>query len=388
MATINQDLRTVLLGDSIVSPLGFTAEENYQKVLQGQTALKAHQFGFSGQPYWAGVIAESKIDTAFRALGNPNDFSKLEKMSILAIEEALKKSNIDITAKDTQLIYCTTKGNIDLLDEEKQHNVPSQRVLLPELAKTIADFLGMANKPIVISSACISGLLGIIIADRFLRQGKWKNIIVAAGDLVSEFTLSGFGSFNALDDETCKPFGKNRKGINIGEAAAALVLTRAEQDDKHTIQVTRGAVSNDANHISAPSRTGDGLYQCINKVLQDKDASVTTPDFISAHGTATVYNDAMESWAIHRASLSDIPMHSLKPYFGHTLGASGLLESILAVYSLRNNELIPIKGFSESGVPKTINPIREKTEKPLNSCLKTSSGFGGCNAAVLFQKMT
>ncbi len=387
MATINQALRTVLLGDSIVSPLGFTTEENYENVLKGQTALKSHRFSFSDQSYWAGVIAASKVDNAFKQIGNPKAYSKLEKMSILAIDQAAKKSDLDLTCSDNQLVYCTTKGNIDLLDEKKQNGIPENRVLLPELAKTIGDFFGMPNRPIVVSSACISGLLGIIIADRFLKQGKWKNVIVAAGDLVSEFTLSGFGSFNALDDETCKPFGKNRKGINIGEAAAALVLTRAEQDDKHTIQVIKGAVSNDANHISAPSRTGDGLYQCISKVLRGEDASVTTPDFISAHGTATVYNDAMESWAIHRASLNEVPMHSLKPYFGHTLGASGLLESILAVYSMKNNELIPIKGFTESGVPKEINPIREKTAKQINSCLKTSSGFGGCNAAVLFQKI-
>lgn len=382
MATINQDIATVLHGESIISPLGFSTSENYKKVINGQSALKAHQFESEGDQYWAGVIADQKVDNAFAQLGNPSKYSKLEKMSILAIDQAVKKSNIDLSDSATQLIYCTTKGNIDLLDTSKLKDIPAERVLLPELAKSIAGFFRMSNKPIVVSSACISGLLGIIIADRFLKQGKWKNIVVAAGDLVSKFTLSGFGSFNALDEETCKPFAKDRKGINIGEAAAALVLTR-EQTNENSIRVVKGAVSNDANHISAPSRNGDGLFQCIQSVLEDG----IKPDFVSAHGTATQYNDAMESWAMHRADLGKVPMHSLKPYFGHTLGASGLLESILAIQSLKNNQLIPLKGFTESGVPKQIAPISSVTDQPLYSCLKTSAGFGGCNAAVLFQKI-
>lgn len=388
MATLNQGKATILLGDCIISPLGFSSEKNFENILKGVSALKAHRFPFSNQEYWAGVIAETRVDNAFKKIGTPSKYSKLEKMSILAIQKAAQKSDLNLTDHDTLLIYCTTKGNIDLLDKSKKSDLPSERVLLPELARSIADFFNMQHRPIVVSSACISGLLGIIIADRFLKQGRWKNIVVAAGDLVSEFTLSGFDSFNALDKKTCKPFGKDRKGINIGEAAAALVLTLAEQEDKQKVQVVKGAVSNDANHISAPSRTGNGLFQCIEKVLHSETDGPHTPDFISAHGTATLYNDAMESWAIHRSELSDVPMHSLKPYFGHTLGASGLLESILAVYSLRNNQLIPIRGFTESDVPKKITPIREVTEKPLYSCLKTSSGFGGCNAAVLFQKMT
>jgi 3-oxoacyl-[acyl-carrier-protein] synthase-1 len=150
--------------------------------------------------------------------------------------------------------------------------------------------------------------------------------------------------------------------------------------------VLSGAVSNDANHISGPSRTGDELCNCIKQSLSDANLSPDDIDFISAHGTATLYNDEMESKAIAAAQLTAPPVNSLKAFYGHTLGAAGLIESIISLESLMQNTVIPTKGFEEMGVSKHINICDKIINAPLQHCLKTASGFGGCNAAVIFSK--
>ena len=147
-----------------------------------------------------------------------------------------------------------------------------------------------------------------------------------------------------------------------------------------------GAVSNDANHISAPSRTGEELSYAINKTLEEAHLPATAIDFISAHGTATVYNDEMEAKAITLANLQNAPVNSLKGYYGHTLGAAGLIESIVSIHSLKENVIIPTLGFEEMGVSSPINICTGLLRGDFKNCLKTASGFGGCNAAVVFGK--
>ncbi len=149
------------------------------------------------------------------------------------------------------------------------------------------------------------------------------------------------------------------------------------------ITVGEGFSTNDANHISGPSRTGEGLYLAISRVLKRSQAAI---DFISAHGTATPYNDEMESMAITRTGLQNVPVNSFKGYWGHTLGAAGVIESIMGIYSLRNGILFSTKGFSEPGVSNPLNIISKSESREINNCLKIASGFGGCNAAILFQK--
>jgi 3-oxoacyl-[acyl-carrier-protein] synthase-1 len=216
-----------------------------------------------------------------------------------------------------------------------------------------------------------------------LAAGLYKNIVVAAGDIVSEFTLSGFKAFNALSDEPCKPFDADRKGINLGEAAAAIVLS-TEQMKSSDIKIINGASSNDANHISGPSRSAEGLYQSVMHTIENFPADQI--DFVSAHGTATLYNDEMEAIAFSRAGLLNIPINGLKGYYGHTLGAAGLVETIISLESLRQNKLIATAGFEKKGVSENIQIISKTESKEINTVLKTSSGFGGCNASILFSK--
>jgi 3-oxoacyl-[acyl-carrier-protein] synthase I len=206
------------------------------------------------------------------------------------------------------------------------------------------------------------------------------------GDLVSKFTVSGFKVLNALSNEPCKPFDQNRKGVNLGEGAATIILSNKALQNQENIVVKAGFSSNDATHISAPSRVGEGLLKAINKISENND--LQNIGFISAHGTATLYNDDMESQALERANLNNVPLHSLKGYFGHTLGAAGVIESVMGIASLKHNQTIVSRGFENSGTVQKLNPIKTITHSKLENFLKTSSGFGGCNAAVLFSKIS
>jgi 3-oxoacyl-[acyl-carrier-protein] synthase-1 len=138
--------------------------------------------------------------------------------------------------------------------------------------------------------------------------------------------------------------------------------------------------------ITFPSRTGEELSQVINKVIHDASVSANDINFISAHGTATIYNDEMEAKAFSLANLQGVPVNSLKAYYGHTLGAAGLIESIITIQSMKKNIVLPSKGFQQKGVTTGINICNTLQHVSLKNCLKTASGFGGCNAAVVFSK--
>lgn len=157
--------------------------------------------------------------------------------------------------------------------------------------------------------------------------------------------------------------------------------------EKAKIIVTGAASSNDANHISGPSRTGDGLLLAIEKTLKRAGKKATEIEFISGHGTATLFNDEMEALAVHGAGLQHVPMNSLKSYFGHTLGAAGLIESVIGIESMRSGQLIGTLNYKESGVSQAVNILATTSRQPISNCLKTAAGFGGCNAAILFEKI-
>ncbi len=373
---------TVYIGaNNIVSPLGFTTKENFGALLQGKTGVKQQYFSFSDTAFWCSKIEPKDIEQYFDVVSKGNAYTQLEKMCILSIRDVVQQSGIDFKNKENLLILSTTKGNIDVL-EGAYKNIDENRAYLPVFAKAVGDYFECINTPLLVSNACISGLLAIIIGKRLIESGNYKNVIVCGADKISEFVLSGFKSFNALSEAPCKPFDKNRVGINLGEAAASIVLS-AEKIG--TVKLSSGSSANDANHISGPSRNGDGLFQAISNTFVD--SKIKTVDFISAHGTATEFNDEMESIAFTRAGLQQALLNSIKGYYGHTLGAAGVLESIIAVQSMLSDTLICSAGFEQTGTSRELNIIKHTEKKTINSCLKTASGFGGCNAAALFEKI-
>jgi 3-oxoacyl-[acyl-carrier-protein] synthase-1 len=367
-----------------VTPLGFDPEHNFRALASGKTGLGIQHFPFSDNPFCVSKIDSEELNNSFEKIGHPQEYTKLEKMSLIAVDRVLQKSGIRLSDKRTLLIFSTTKGNIDLLSAG-QDNIPTDRVYLPALANVLRGFFKCAQAPLLLSNACISGLLALLVAGRMIRSGEYDHVVVAGADILSEFTLSGFQSFNALSGMPCRPYDANRNGINLGEAGAAVLLTNSKLHAGHMpIFLAGGASANDANHISGPSRTGEGLFRAVNQVIHQTGRS--KPDFVSAHGTATEFNDEMESIVFSRVGMSEVPLHSLKGYYGHTLGAAGLVETIVGFQSLRNNTLIASPGYLQNGVSHTLQVITATVEKKLNNFLKTASGFGGCNAAALFEK--
>ncbi len=213
-------------------------------------------------------------------------------------------------------------------------------------------------------------------------------MIVCGGDIISEFTPSGFQSFKAVSEQACRPFDVHRAGITLGEGVGTIILSTNKElvKEDNPVIFRGGANTNDANHISGPSRTGDGLYYAISNTLKEAGKTNSNIDYISGHGTATPYNDEMESKAISWAKLNHVPVNSLKGYWGHTLGAAGIIECIAGIHSIKENCLIKTFGYYEHGVSEQINVIKEFKETKVKNFLKTASGFGGSNAAAYFSE--
>lgn len=366
-----------------ITPLGFDVASNIEAILRGDSGIQLHQdIAAMPSPFYASVIADEKINSAFEKISTDTKYSRLEKMMILALEPIVKNSGLDLNSK-TAFILSTTKGNVTALKDASETSF--QNAHLNVLAQNVADFFGFQTTPIVISNACVSGILAISVAKRMIQSELYENIFVVAGDEVSEFVLSGFNAFQAMSDLPCKPYSKNRTGVSLGEATAAVLISAEAKNAK--IKVIGDSSINDANHISGPSRTGEGLFRSIKNAMKEAQINSNQIDYISAHGTATPFNDEMEAIAFSRLDLQNVPVNSLKGFYGHTLGASGLLETVIAIESANQNQLFESKGFDEIGVSERINVIDKNEEANIEYFLKTASGFGGCNTAVIFEKM-
>ena len=254
------------------------------------------------------------------------------------------------------------------------------------MADVIGSFFGFVNRPVVVSNACISGVLALSTAARMIDAGLYDHVVVAGGDLLSEFVISGFLSFQALSPEPCKPFDIARNGLSLGEGCGTIVLSSIFKKST-SITVSGSAITNDANHISGPSRTGEELALAIVRTLNEATLNPEEVNFVSAHGTATLYNDEMESKALGIVGLDPVPVNSFKGYWGHTLGAAGVIESVATIRSMESNLLFSSAGFDEPGVPVHLNVIKRNIRTPLQNCIKIASGFGGCNAAIVFRKI-
>jgi 3-oxoacyl-[acyl-carrier-protein] synthase-1 len=318
-------------------------------------------------------------------LANGSGVTRFEQLLIESVTEALQQTDLDVKDKKNILIVSSTKGNISLLETEEYSEELKKRIALTTSAKIVADHFGFENEPVVVSNACISGVLAIITGMRLLQAGVYENAIITGADTISRFILSGFQSFQALSGGVCKPFDKDHDGLNLGEGAGTIILS-VNKKYNGNIKVKGGSVSNDANHISGPSRTGKELSTAILKAMLDAGITAKEIDFISAHGTATVYNDEMEANALSISGLQSVPANSLKGYYGHTLGAAGLIESIISTQSLAEDLVLPTLGFNEAASPGKINVSAKAEQIDAINFLKTASGFGGCNAAVIFGK--
>jgi 3-oxoacyl-[acyl-carrier-protein] synthase-1 len=375
-------MRKVFAGhSSVITALGFTAEENYSALFRGECAITGEVF--HDLPATTARIRDSRIDDAYAARGVSPHTTRLEKLFILSIADSLERSKINTKSERTALVISTTKGNVG---ELSRRDDPESRVKLQDMADFIGQSLSFVRRPWVISNACISGLSAIACAKELIASGMIDHAVVSGGDVITDFVLSGFLSFRAISDIPCAPFDADRRGLSLGEGCASIVLTsdRSVIGNEPVIEVAGCATSNDANHISGPSRDGSGLYLAVKKAMEGARVSSRDITSVSAHGTGTAYNDEMESKAFTLASLQDVPLYSLKGSIGHTLGAAGVIESVIAAESVRRKEIIASKGYVKCGVPMPLNVCMSSGALENSVCLKTASGFGGCNAAIVF----
>ena len=222
--------------------------------------------------------------------------------------------------------------------------------------------------------------------ERLKREIETADAIVIGADILNKFVVSGFQSFKALSTDRCKPFDQNRCGLNLGEGAATIVLEQSDIVPHGAMQIVGTGNRNDANHISGPSRTGEGLFNAISDAISSRPSIREEISFINAHGTATPYNDDMESWAIDRSGMRHIPVNSLKGCFGHTLGAAGILECIISCMALEKNIILPTYGHDTKGVAKEITVNKQLCTGRGDAFLKIISGIGGSNAAIIYRR--
>ncbi|MCR2005085.1 beta-ketoacyl-[acyl-carrier-protein] synthase family protein [Bacteroides acidifaciens] len=393
---MEHSLNIYITAHTLITSLGFDIQENTEAIRACRSGIRIQEAGrISDSPLLASMIDAAELERRAKQM-QITDYTRMEQLFILAVQEVISQSGASLREPDCALLLSTTKGNVDLLSKQVASDelvasgesngssiqLPTDSpAFLWKMAERIGNFFGACNQVDVISNACISGVSALIVAKRQIESGRYKRVIVAGGDILSHFITSGFLSFRSVSAQRCRPYDIRRDGLSLGEACGAVLLET--QGNTNDIILSGGAVSNDANHISGPSRTGDGLALAISQAMEEAGVTPGDISFINAHGTATVYNDEMESKAIHLAGLSTVPVNSLKPYFGHTLGASGIIETILCMEQLKTGILYGTLGYETLGVPMPVAVYGTHQPMPMKCCVKTASGFGGCNAAVV-----
>lgn len=360
-----------IIADNIISPLGETSEGNYLSVKAGRSGIRAYEPGTCNIPegFYASLLLEDFETLALRSA----------QKAIANAQKTMGNARLELKGKRTAFILSSTKGNIE------------ENISLADSAQRIASQLGIDAKPIVVCNACISGLSALILGNRLIDSDLYDAAIVCGCDTPQQFILSGFQSLKALSPEPCRPFDMERMGLNLGEAAATLILSK-NPIQGNSWRMGDGFIRNDAFHISTPSKTADGLYLSLQRTLESFTKEISSAckqidlkehlAFINAHGTATLFNDQMESVAIGRAGLSDLPANAYKSFWGHTMGAAGILETIISMKAIDDDTILGTRGFSELGVSGKMNICAENRPTDKKGFIKMLSGFGGCNATI------
>ncbi len=352
------------LGTDIQTPLGdLTA--TLQAVRAQRSALGVPLTSLRGRELMQPVMGAMLQDEP-----NIEGYTLFESLCIRSAQRAIDQASID-TGNRCVLVLSSTKGDIW---------TPTATT-----ARRIAEALGITTTPIVVSLACTSGVAAQISAYRLLATGIYDTAVVIGADVLIEFVVSGFQCVHAISEKVCRPFDKNRDGLNVGEAVGTMVLS-TQTNKANAWCLLGGAIHNDANHISGPSRTAEGALRCLQDSLDLCRQNNVTDDLacVSVHGTATNYNDEMESIALHRAGLDTLPVSALKGYWGHTMGAAGIVETIVTMATLEAGWIPAVKGFEEQGTTYPIGVSNKERTTDKRTFVKLLSGFGGVNAAVVW----
>lgn len=390
--------RIFITGIGIITAIGNNANENRASLINGVCGINT-QTRYPSK--YSGSLPFGEISLTNDALRNKLGIhdpatTRTTLLAICAIEEAIHDAGLsteEITGRDTAFISATTVGGMSKT-EYLYHDVtaasdPSPYVSAYDVAAStifIQEHYGIKGYSNTINTACSSSANAVMLGARMLKGGMSERAIVGGVDCLSKMTINGFNALQILSDELCRPFDNNRKGLNLGEGAAFLVLEKEENCLHKNIyaEVKGYGNANDAYHASSTSENGDGPYLSMQEALRTAQLNAGDIGFISAHGTATENNDITESRAMMRL-FSDIPSFiSTKANIGHTLGAAGSVGAVCGALSISNEEIYPSLNFSEPIETTGLTPNLHYTKQPLKHAMVNAFGFGGnCTSLIL-----
>ncbi len=391
----------VVTGIGIISPYGVGLGCLQEGMLSGKSCLDRKKDAI--YPGFEGTIAQVGKFPLPPKFSKPG-YSRTDELAAIATADAIASSGCDPDAlRDAGLVMASTLGGLTEMDTGiaedpaawyRRAGGLSRAASYPfaHVADSVGAHFGIHGPRSAISVACASGAMAIALAANMLLDGAAPIMLAGGCDPLCPFTLSGFNSLQALDPNPCTPFDQNRKGLNLGEGAAVLVLetlATAAKRNANVLAVLRGwAMNNDAFHPTAPQKEGNGLADCIRLSMEMAEISADDISYVNAHGTGTPLNDSAEASAYEtafRGRKCPIPVSSTKSYFGHCLGAAGSLEAAITIMAIRAGALIPTLRLSDPIASSGIDWLRGEVKyQPLPSAMSASSGFGGSNTVLIF----
>ncbi|MDX1271881.1 beta-ketoacyl-[acyl-carrier-protein] synthase family protein [Bizionia paragorgiae] len=395
--------KIAITGMGIVSAIGHSVSENLDALLNSKpgitsiSSVKTHH----ANTIKVGEVKRSNADL-IKALQLPEhtNYTRTALLGCYAAKQAVQNANITaINSYRTGFISSTSVGGMDKTEIHLKGfatNKAVQKYIKSHHAgdstQKIADTLGIAGFVTTISTACSSAANAIMLGAKLIKSGRLDRVIVGGVDPLSKFTINGFKTLMILSESDCRPFDADRSGLNLGEAAAYLVLESqaiVEKENKKVLAYISGyANANDAFHQTASSETGEGAYLAMTQALKTAQLNPSQIDYINAHGTATANNDLSESVAIKRVFGETIPdFSSTKAFTGHTLAAAGAIEAVYSVLALQNQVVFPNLNFKTT-IPETgLQPVTTIKRKPIKHVLSNSFGFGGNCSTLIFSKL-
>ncbi|MBR4130482.1 MAG: beta-ketoacyl-[Bacteroidaceae bacterium] len=386
-------------GFGIICAIGNDAQSVLRSLQEGRTGIGAMRYLQSSHKELP--VGEVKLsnDEMKRMLGQDEKsiISRTVLMGAIAIRQALEHANLDLKGKRIALINGTTVGGMDIT-EHYFMQMKEDDALLPVLEKhdcgsstrEMADLAGLKDAEVcTISTACSSAVNAIILGSEMLKNNEADIIIAGGTEALSLFHLNGFNSLMILDKEQCRPFDKNRAGLNLGEGAAFVVLQKPENltNEQNPLAYIRGYGNRcDAFHQTASSEDGEGAFLAMSEALKMSGLEPQDIQYINAHGTGTPNNDASESAAIRRVFGEKIPpVSSTKGFTGHTTSASGSIEAVICILSLLKDFVPANLGWKEQD-EACIKPTTDNRQQTTENILCNSFGFGGNDSAVVISK--
>lgn len=391
--------KIVVTGMGIISSIGNSVEENFHSLIHSKSGItRVENFSTYLKDFIkVGEIKLSNEDLSERLnIVKENSYTRTSLLAIFAIKEAIKHFS-ETEISQMGLVSASTVGGMDKTEQyfyEYQNNISVRKYIhthnIGDITHQIADYFGLKSIVTALSTACSSSANAIITGCNLLRMGYLKQVIVGGSDPLSKFTINGFNSLMILSDTDCQPFDNNRKGLNLGEAGAYLVLETEENalKNNHKILATLSGWgnANDAYHQTASSADGEGAFLAMQKALSMANLSPSEIDYVNAHGTATQNNDLSESIALSRVFHSVPHFSSTKAFTGHTLATASSVEAIYSILAIQNGIVFPNLNFQTPMVEVDIKPQTEIKYKEINNVLSNSFGFGGNCSTLIFSK--